>query len=1570
MKRGVGKKRNIFYVSLILLIGIIIILGIFKFSVNGFSVYEGREESTKLNGVTENSFWEDVKDFFGFSNDDKVDSSENIFFNPGETVTLSGTSLVKVFDDFDNPENSYFEYHLMTEQGAQYKLNFAQGQEPNIISGVTIEVTGTFSNVASGDETIDVQLFEVINEGGVAGTQADNLGEQKVVVVLINRYDNLIEPMTREEVWDRMFNESYYNENDGLTGMPDSLNSWVQEVSGGKTWLSGDVFGWYTDSITSVCYGWNLTLVQEHVDIMQYDRIIIITPLDSSCNMAGGASLGKHTFRNMSGAALFNGTEWSTMMLNGPHFIENGAGSHELGHNFGLLHAGYLNCFDDVIRNDDGCLGGGYGDVFDTMGSSKGHYSAFNKVNMGWLEYSQILQTSQGIHRIEPLETNTNGVKSLKIPIPGTGSIYYDNNYYVEYRRSIGYDAIISGIGLDVYDGVLIRNDHYYSNTMTNIIDMRPVGGDGGYYRADVALRVGETFFDPYHDISIRLLNLTEDYAEIEVGDFLCGNNQLDSGEECDGINFSGESCHGLGYRQGGILSCDSSCRFDTSSCVDPICGEGNTINPDGTCTLKVEAYPGAAEIFKSQNSAPNWDTLRNAQTGVVGAPYDTLYLFNVYNVTGVKGLKRISISFDTSSIPDNALIQSVKLNLTKAGVILNTNPASYDFITLVPVNITNPPILQADDFSKFSSVDNPVELANRVDISELAGDKITFTFNPIGLNYINKTGYSTLGMRAGYDVYTMPDEPYTDLRISLWSSLTDPANGEIRPALEVKFTAGNVVQCTQNADCNDGFSCTQDICNAGSCSHVAQNSLCDNGLYCDGSEICTAAQGCMDNTDSCNPSRYTCDETTNSCQLLSGYHTLTVNKIGSGTGTVKSNPISINCGDICNASYPFGSQARLTANASAGSKYVYFGCDEIGFPDTLCIMNMDSNRSVVAVFDLPIFMDYFVSAPPISLTQGSTTSQTVTISETFSILDLPVSVNIGSLPSGVSLIGGNNKTCTPTPTTCTVTFTYSAMASAQTGIHTVNHIDTSSGSGVAPKSGIFTMTVNPSSSYTVSVNKIGQGTVTSTSNPDQASQLNCGATCTATFNQGTTVNLTAMSASGYMFAGWSNGCSGTGNCIVSSSANPTATFIQQFTLTTSVIGQGNITGTGISCGSGTLNDCTEAYNANTPVTLTANAASGYVLGSWSGCDSVNGNVCTANMNGNRNPIATFNSFSPIDFSLTNSGSRSVARGNSNSTTITANLVSGTTQTVSFLAYNLPSGVTASFNPTNCIPNTVCSTIMTISAGASTPLGIHTIYVNGTAGGITRTTSFTLTVLPSSGFILTVNKTGILGGTVTSNPAGINCGPTCSASYASGTVDLTATIDSNPGFTFTSWSGCNIVNGIHCFVTMNSDKNPVVEFGLTCNDDINCNDNNYCNGVETCNANQRCQAGTAPNINDNIACTVDSCDEALDRIDHTSNNALCSNGLFCDGTEICDPTNVTDVDKCVSGILPCNPSTQTCNEAIDQCQVISCNTGADTAPYGDCNGVIESNEITNYINGYYAGNVNINDLSNALDVYL
>jgi glucose/arabinose dehydrogenase/PKD repeat protein/fibronectin type 3 domain-containing protein len=97
-----------------------------------------------------------------------------------------------------------------------------------------------------------------------------------------------------------------------------------------------------------------------------------------------------------------------------------------------------------------------------------------------------------------------------------------------------------------------------------------------------------------------------------------------------------------------------------------------------------------------------------------------------------------------------------------------------------------------------------------------------------------------------------------------------------------------------------------------------------------------------------------------------------------------------------------------------------------------------------------------------------------------------------------------------------------------------------------------------------------------------------------------------------------------------------------------------------------------------------------------------------------------------FNYSLSNDGNKSVNRGAATTSMISAALLSGATQAVSFSASGLPSGASASFTPTSCSPG--CSTTMTITTAAATPTGSATITVTGTAGALVRSTSFTLTV--------------------------------------------------------------------------------------------------------------------------------------------------------------------------------------------------------------------------------------------------
>ncbi len=98
--------------------------------------------------------------------------------------------------------------------------------------------------------------------------------------------------------------------------------------------------------------------------------------------------------------------------------------------------------------------------------------------------------------------------------------------------------------------------------------------------------------------------------------------------------------------------------------------------------------------------------------------------------------------------------------------------------------------------------------------------------------------------------------------------------------------------------------------------------------------------------------------------------------------------------------------------------------------------------------------------------------------------------------------------------------------------------------------------------------------------------------------------------------------------------------------------------------------------------------------------------------------------------------------------------------------------------------------------------------------------------------------------------------------------------------------------------------------------DANCDNGLWCDGTETCDAGLDCQAGTAPDCDDGVGCTDDSCNEGTDQCDNAANDSLCDNGLFCDGAETCDV-----LLDCQTGTDPCFPDP--CDEINDIC-VVSC----------------------------------------------
>ena len=156
-----------------------------------------------------------------------------------------------------------------------------------------------------------------------------------------------------------------------------------------------------------------------------------------------------------------------------------------------------------------------------------------------------------------------------------------------------------------------------------------------------------------------------------------------------------------------------------------------------------------------------------------------------------------------------------------------------------------------------------------------------------------------------------------------------------------------------------------------------------------------------------------------------------------------------------------------------------------------------------------------------------------------------------------------------------------------------------------------------------------GSGTITSA-----AAGIDCGATCSASVEDGTQVTLGAVADAGSVFEGWSGvgvDCLGTGPCTVTVTGDSVVvgTFrLIPKNLSVSIDGTGTGTVTsapaGIDCGS----VCSAAFSHGSIVTLSAAPSAGAVFAGWTGA-CVGTDPCTLTMDADRAVSASFDAPSP-----------------------------------------------------------------------------------------------------------------------------------------------------------------------------------------------------------------------------------------------------------------------------------------------------------------------------------------------------
>jgi hypothetical protein len=103
--------------------------------------------------------------------------------------------------------------------------------------------------------------------------------------------------------------------------------------------------------------------------------------------------------------------------------------------------------------------------------------------------------------------------------------------------------------------------------------------------------------------------------------------------------------------------------------------------------------------------------------------------------------------------------------------------------------------------------------------------------------------------------------------------------------------------------------------------------------------------------------------------------YALTVQKGGTGSGTVSSNTGGINCGSTCSATYASGSGVTLTATAASGSTFA--GWTGACTGTSACVLSMTAARAVTATFNLAQGTTYAVTVTKAGTGGGTVTSST-----------------------------------------------------------------------------------------------------------------------------------------------------------------------------------------------------------------------------------------------------------------------------------------------------------------------------------------------------------------------------------------------------------------------------------------------------------------------------------------------------------------------------------------------------------------------------------------------------------------
>jgi M6 family metalloprotease-like protein len=416
---------------------------------------------------------------------------------------------------------SHRDVYRLHRAGEVLDVEFAGKEPPGLTSGKKLGLSG----VRSGRKMVatEVELMDAAQDG-VATTSATTAtcgptGPQNVVTVLVNLPSyKLGSGMTQDFVRGVLLGNAHAGAAQATTDR--SVSDFWQQASDGQTWIdpaNTQVVGpielnsdFNTNSTGgSYCDYYGLAdaaikAVDSQVNFKNFTRVLFVMPANGACSWAGVANVGCRTMSSPGDGSFTASSAWQKSGTMGTREKGVQLTTHEMGHNLGLSHASSRD-FGAEALGAVGATGtlSEYGDPTSSMGSwNFGFYAASHAANqLRWLGLGSNYATveSGGTYTIQNYEGRPAGVKALKVR-RGSGNEAW---LWIESRQNTGLYS--SALNSSLFTGALIHYQDSTTGGRSHLLDFTPATTSFG----DAALQLGQTWTDPYSNVSVTVTGVT-----------------------------------------------------------------------------------------------------------------------------------------------------------------------------------------------------------------------------------------------------------------------------------------------------------------------------------------------------------------------------------------------------------------------------------------------------------------------------------------------------------------------------------------------------------------------------------------------------------------------------------------------------------------------------------------------------------------------------------------------------------------------------------------------------------------------------------------------------------------------------------------------------------------------------------------------------------------------------------------------------------------------------------------------------------------------------------------------------